>query len=38
MSPAVGVRVALIIFVVAILQVSAFSSVTIGGAGPMSSS
>lgn len=34
MNPAIGVRVALIIFVVAILQVSAFSSVTIGGGGP----
>ena len=33
-SPAVGVRVALIIFVVAILQVSAFSSVTVSGSGP----
>jgi len=30
-SPAAGVRIALIIFVVAILQVSAFSSITIGG-------
>ena len=34
MSPGVGVRVALVIFVVAILQVSAFSSLTIGGSGP----
>ena len=34
MSGAIGVRVALIIFVVAILQVSAFSSVTLGGGGP----
>jgi rod shape-determining protein MreD len=33
-SPAVGIRVALIVFVGAILQVSAFSSVTIGGSGP----
>ena len=34
MSGATGVRIALIVFVVAILQVSAFSSVTLGGAGP----
>ena len=34
MNPATGVRVGLIIFVVAILQVSAFSTVTIGGGGP----
>ncbi len=34
MNSATGVRVALIIFVVAILQVSAFSSVTIDGGGP----
>jgi len=34
MSSAAGIRVALIIFVVAILQVSVFSSVTIGGGGP----
>lgn len=34
MNGAIGVRVALIIFVVAILQVSAFSSVTLGGGGP----
>lgn len=34
MSGAIGVRVALIVFVVAILQVSAFSSVTLGGGGP----
>lgn len=34
MNPASGVRIALIIFVVAILQVSGFSSVTIGGGGP----
>jgi len=33
-STAIGIRVALIIFVVAILQVSAFSSVTVGGGGP----
>jgi rod shape-determining protein MreD len=33
-NPATGVRVGLIIFVVAILQVSAFSTVTIGGGGP----
>ncbi len=34
MSPVNGLRVALIIFPVTILQVSAFSSVTIGGGGP----
>jgi rod shape-determining protein MreD len=33
-SPAVGIRIALIVFVVAILQVSAFSAVTVGGGGP----
>jgi len=34
MSPAVGIRIALIVFVVTILQVSAFSAVTVGGGGP----
>lgn len=34
MSPAVGIRVALIVFVVAILQVSAFSAVRVGGGRP----
>jgi rod shape-determining protein MreD len=33
-SPAVGIRVALIVFVVAILQVSAFSALRVGGGGP----
>jgi rod shape-determining protein MreD len=33
-SPAVGIRVALIVFVVAILQVSAFSAVRVAGGGP----
>jgi rod shape-determining protein MreD len=33
-STAVGIRVALIVFVVAILQVSAFSGITVGGGGP----
>ncbi|MSO95968.1 MAG: rod shape-determining protein MreD [Thermoleophilia bacterium] len=34
MNPLVGIRIAVILFVVAILQVSAFSSVAIGGGGP----
>lgn len=34
MSPGAAVRIALIVFVVAILQVSAFSSLTTGGGGP----
>lgn len=34
MSPVIGVRVALIVFLIAILQVSAFSSVGIGGGRP----
>ncbi len=34
MSLAAGLRIAVLIFAVAILQVSAFSSVTIGGGGP----
>ena len=34
MSPSVGIRIALVVFVVTILQVSAFSAVTIGGGGP----
>lgn len=34
MRPDIGIRIALIVFVVTILQVSAFSSVTISGGGP----
>ena len=34
MTPLVGVRIALVVFVVSILQVSAFSGFTIGGGGP----
>ncbi len=34
MSLAVGLRIAVLVFVVAILQVSAFSSIGIGGGGP----
>ncbi len=34
MSPATGLRVALILFPVTILQVSAFSSISLGGGGP----
>ncbi|MEI7760961.1 MAG: rod shape-determining protein MreD [Thermoleophilia bacterium] len=34
MSPLVGIRIAVIVFVVAILQVSVFSSVAVGGGGP----
>ena len=34
MSLATGIRIALIVFVVAIFQVSAFSSVKVGGGGP----
>lgn len=34
MSIAVGIRVALLVFVVAVLQVSAFSAITVGGGGP----
>ena len=34
MSPAVGIRIALVVFVVTILQVSAFSAVAVGGGGP----
>lgn len=34
MNPVTGIRIAVIVFLVAILQVSAFSSVTIGGGGP----
>jgi rod shape-determining protein MreD len=33
-NPVTGIRIAVIVFLVAILQVSAFSSVTIGGGGP----
>jgi rod shape-determining protein MreD len=33
-SPSVGIRIALIVFVVTILQVSAFSAVLVGGGGP----
>lgn len=34
MSPTLGLRIALIVFVAAIMQVSAFSSVSVGGGGP----
>ena len=34
MSPLVGIRIALVVFVVTILQVSAFSTITVGGGGP----
>ena len=34
MTPVVGLRIAATVFVVAILQVSAFSAITIAGAGP----
>ena len=34
MSPLVGIRIALVVFVVTILQVSAFSAITVGGGGP----
>jgi len=33
-SPLVGIRIALVVFVVTILQVSAFSAITVGGGGP----
>jgi len=33
-SPLVGIRIALVVFVVTILQVSAFSTITVGGGGP----
>ena len=34
MSPLAGIRIALVVFVVAILQVSAFSGFTVGRGGP----